>query len=78
MNIFVLAHINTWTDGIPCYGSVMMFGNRQKAIDWLAKEYVGEYDKIEELLVSDEDVEKAKSSCTFGPIGWTIWEDNIN
>lgn len=71
MTIFILAHIDTWADGIPCYGSIELFTDRQKAMDRLTKEYDG-------TLVSDKEVEEARSSCMFGPIGWVIWEDDIN
>lgn len=71
MTIFVLAHIDTWLDGVPCYGSIELFTDRQKAIARLTKEYDG-------TLVSDKEVEEARSSCAFGPIGWAIWEDDIN
>ena len=77
MKVIVLAHINTWEDGIPCYGTVVLFTDRQKAIDWLKKEYVDEFNRLEDILVSDEEIADAENSCTFGPIGWTIWEDEI-
>lgn len=72
MNIFVLAHINAYDDGIPCYGAINLFTSRQKALDWLAKEYEGEYDNVEDLLISDED-----RACGE-PTGWTIWEEEVN
>ena len=77
MKAIVLAHINSYDDGIPCYGSVVLFTDRQKAVDWLKKEYADESDSLEDILVSNEEIDEARNNCTFGPIGWTIWEDEI-
>ncbi len=77
MKVIVLAHINSYDDGIPCYSSIYHFSDRQKAIDWLLKEYADEYTTIDDLLVTDEEIDNASNSCTSGPYGWQIWEDEI-
>ena len=77
MKVFVLAHICTYDDGVPCYGAIHHFSDRQKAIDWLLKEYADENTTIDDLLVSDEEIDEAMGSCTSGPYGWQIWEDEI-
>lgn len=77
MKVFVLAHINSYDDGIPCYGAINLFTDRQKAIDWLTKEYVDEYTSLDDLLVTDEDIDNAGNNCTSGPFGWRLWEDEI-
>jgi len=77
MKVFVLAHINSYDDGIPCYGAINLFTDRQKAIDWLMKEYGDEYTSLDDLLVTDEDIDNAGNNCTSGPYGWRLWEDEI-
>jgi len=77
MKVFVLAHINSYDDGIPCYGRINLFTDRQKAIDWLMKEYGDEYTSLDDLLVTDEDINNAENNCTSGPYGWQLWEDEI-
>ncbi len=77
MKVSVLAHINSYDDGIPCYGAINLFTDRQKAIDWLMKEYGDEYTSIDDLLVTDEDIDNAENNCASGPYGWRLWEDEI-
>jgi hypothetical protein len=77
MKVFVLAHINSYDDGIPCYGTINLFTDRQKAIDWLMREYGDEYTSLDDLLVTDEDINNAENNCTSGPYGWQLWEDEI-
>ena len=70
--VTVLGHIDAWTDGIPCYGSIKLFSDRQKAEAWLESEYGKDY---KEEFVPDEEIEKDELDCTFnGPEGWQIWE----
>ena len=71
MKVFVLAYINSYDDGIPCYGSIYHFSDRQKAIDWLTKEYADENTTIEDLIITAEDRARGE------PTGWEIWEDEI-
>lgn len=71
MKVIVLAHINSYDDGIPCYGAIKLFGDREKAIDWLAEEYADEDTNIDDLLITNEDRAMGE------PTGWTIWEDEI-
>lgn len=75
MNVVVLAHIASWTDGIPCYSALELFFSREKAEAWLKEEYGDEW---EEVIVNDEDVDKAGNDCCWGPEGWQIWEQQID
>ena len=74
-SVVLLGKVETWLDGIPCYGSIQAFTEREKAIDWLKEEYG---DAWEEILNTKEETEKAMDSCTFGPTGYDIWPIEVN
>jgi hypothetical protein len=74
-SVVLLGKVNAWDDGIPCYGSIQAFTNRDKAIDWLKQEY-GE--NWEEMLNTKEEMDKAMNECTYGPTGYDIWTEEVN
>lgn len=75
LTVTVLGKVEAWNDGIPCYGTIRIFVNRQKAEEWLQEEYGEDW---EEWLNTQEEIEKAESSCSFsGPEGYDIWEQEV-
>ena len=74
--VVLLGKVNAWDDGIPCYGSIQVFSEREKAIDWLKEEYGDDW---EEMLNTKEEMDKAMDSCSFcGPTGYDIWSTEVN
>ena len=73
--VTVLGKVDAWNDGIPCYGIILIFVNRQKAEEWLKEKYGEDW---KEWLNTKEDIENAENSGSFsGPEGYDIWEDEI-